>query len=114
MQHYSNSQVKRIQKILEQIQTYNEMKEDQLQDLLEELQELLDSLDKGSTLYNLQGHIPLLKIIFYSAYECCRIVALQIYSSANQNDARVQNESINVGALEMMVLLKKQESMKIK
>lgn len=33
---------------------------------MEELQELLDSLDKGSTLYKLGGHITLLKIIFYS------------------------------------------------
>jgi hypothetical protein len=33
---------------------------------LEELQELLDSLDRGSTLYKMGGHIVLLKIIFYS------------------------------------------------
>lgn len=28
MQHYSNSEIKRIQKILGQVQKYNEMKED--------------------------------------------------------------------------------------
>ena len=41
-------------------------------------------------------------------------MALQIYGAANQNDAKIQNESINVGALEMMVLLKKEKSMKLK
>jgi hypothetical protein len=56
-------------------------------------------LDKGSTLYKLGGHITLLKIIFYSKDEGCREIALQIYASANQNDAQVQNESINTGAL---------------
>ena len=44
------------------------MKEDFLLDRLEELQELLDSLDKGSTLYKMQGHIPILKIVFYGKY----------------------------------------------
>ena len=68
MQHYSNSEVKRIQSILEELQGFTEMKEDYLLDRLEELQELLDSLDKGSTLYKLQGHIPMLKIVFYSKY----------------------------------------------
>ena len=52
---------------------------------------MLDSLDKGSTLYNMQGHIVLLKVIFYCPFESCRIVALQIYGAANQNDAGVQN-----------------------
>lgn len=47
----------------------------------------------------MNGHIVLLKIIFYSKYESNKIVALQIFSSANQNDASVQNDSINTGAL---------------
>lgn len=54
------------------------------------------------------GHIPLLKIIFYSQFQNCKIIALQIYSSANQNDAKVQNQSINTGALEIVELLKKE------
>ena len=74
---------------------------------LEELQELLDSLDRGAALYKLGGHIVLLKIIFYSKDESSKEIALQIYASANQNDAHVQNDSINTGALEMIDLLKK-------
>lgn len=114
LQQYTNSEVKLIQKILQELQGYKEMKEDYLLSTLEELQELLDSLDKGSSLYKMGGHIPLLKVIFYSEFESCRIVALQIYSAANQNDANVQNESINTGALEMMELLEKETSMKMK
>lgn len=68
---------------------------------------MLDSLDRGSTLYKLGGHIILLKIIFYSKDDNCKEIALQIYASINQNDAHVQNESINTGALEMIDLLKK-------
>jgi hypothetical protein len=55
------------------------------------MQELLDSLDKGQTLYRLNGHIPLLKIIFYSKFNSNKNIALQILSSSNQNDAYVQN-----------------------
>ena len=67
--------------------------------LLEELQELLDSLDKGNTLYKLGGHMRILKIIFYSKFVSNKIVALQIFSSINQNDALIQTDSINSGAL---------------
>lgn len=75
---------------------------------------MLDSLDKGSTLYKLGGHITLLKIIFYSLDPTSREIALQIYASVNQNDAQVQNESINTGALEMIELLKKESNMRVK
>ncbi len=68
---------------------------------------MLDSLDKGEALYKLNGHIPLLKIIFYSKQNSNKNVALQILSSANQNDARVQNQSINIGALELTELIQK-------
>ena len=91
IQEYSHSEVHRIQKILQTVLNYSDMKEEELLDLLEELQELLDSLDKGSTLYSMQGHIVLLKVIFFCSFESCRVVALQIYGAANQNDAGVQN-----------------------
>lgn len=91
MQQYCNSELKRLEAIIKEIEQYQSLPEEHLLDLLEEFQELLDSLDKGSTLYKMGGHIPLLKIIFYSPYQSCKIVALQIYSSANQNDAKVQN-----------------------
>lgn len=54
----------------------------------------------------MNGHITLLRIIFYSKYSSNKIIALQILSSANQNDAGVQNQSINVGALELVELIK--------
>lgn len=73
--------------------------------MLEELQELLDSLDKGTVLYNTGGHITMLKIIFYSKFDSNRIVALQIIASANQNDASIQNQSINCGAMELVELI---------
>jgi hypothetical protein len=60
---------------------------------------LLDSLDKGGLLYKLNGHIPLLHIVFFHKINSNRILALQILSAANQNDAFVQNQSINIGAL---------------
>ena len=60
------------------------------------------------------GHITILKIIFYANQPRCREIALQIYASVNQNDAQVQNESINTGALEMVELLKKEENQKVK
>lgn len=100
--------------MLKEIREYKGLKEENLRALLEELQELLDSLDKGTTLYKMEGHILLLKIVFYCPFESCKIIALQIYSSANQNDAKVQTESINTGALEMMELLKKEKSMAMK
>lgn len=78
------------------------------------MQELLDSLDKGSTLYKMGGHITILKIIFYSQYASCRVIALQIYSATNQNDVGVQNQSIETGALEIVELLRKEESMVLK
>lgn len=62
----------------------------------------MDSLDKGSTLYKMGGHVTMLKIIFYCKFESCRVIALQIYSAANQNDALVQNQSIETGALEII------------
>ena len=83
-------------------------------DLLEELQELLDSLDKGNTLYKLGGHLPILKIIFYSKFISNRIVALQIFSSINQNDAVIQTDSINNGALELVLLVKSEQNMRLK
>lgn len=91
-----------------------EKSEESVEDLLENLQELLDSLDKGTTLYKLGGHITLLKIIFYSQHLNSRVIALQIYSSANQNDSYVQNISINTGALEMVELLRKEKDIKMK
>lgn len=36
------------------------------------------------------GHIVILKIIFFSKFDSNRVVALQIFSSINQNDAYVQ------------------------
>ena len=72
------------------------------------MQELLDSLDKGNTLYKLGGHLPILKIIFYSKFISNRIVALQIFSSINQNDAVIQTDSINNGALELALLIKEE------
>lgn len=107
MQHYCNSEIKRIQNILNELADFTTMKEETLIALLEELQELLDSLDKGSTLYKMEGHITILKIIFYCKLESCRELALQIYSAANQNDAPIQNQSIETGALEIIELLKK-------
>jgi hypothetical protein len=107
MQEYCNSELKRIQQVLAALQDFTKLDPESVCGLLEELQELLDSLDKGSTLYKMGGHITLLKIVFYSQDPQAREIALQIYASANQNDAQVQNESINVGALEMMELLKK-------
>ena len=74
----------------------------------------MDSLDKGSTLYKLGGHIIILKIIFYSTHPESREIALQIYASANQNDAKVQNESIATGALEMIELFKKEEDRRVR
>jgi hypothetical protein len=71
-------------------------------------------LDKGAVLYKLGGHINLLKIIFYGKWANPKILCLQIYSSANQNDAAVQNISINTGALEMIDLLKKEQHMPTK
>lgn len=71
------------------------------------MQEILDSLDKGGVLYKMNGHIPLLKIIFYSKHNSNKIIALQILISANQNDAGVQNQSINAGALELTELIQK-------
>lgn len=82
--------------------------------MLEELQELLDSLDRGSTLYKMGGQVLLLKLTFYCKFNSCRTLALQIYSSANQNDSYVQNISINAGALEMMELFKKETDIKIR
>lgn len=99
MQQYCNSEIKRIQQILASLQNFTEMEAEDVTGLLEELQELLDSLDKGSTLYKMGGHITILKIIFYSKHPHSREIALQIYASVNQNDAHVQNESINTGAL---------------
>lgn len=107
MQHYCNSEIKRIQNILNELADFTTLKEPTLIALLEELQELLDSLDKGSTLYKMEGHITILKIIFYCKFESCRVLALQIYSAANQNDAPIQNQSIETGALEIIELLKK-------
>ena len=51
--------------------------------------------------------MTILKIIFYSKFISNRIVALQIFSSINQNDAMVQTDSINSGALELTVLIQK-------
>lgn len=82
--------------------------------MLEELQELLDSLDKGNVLYKMNGHLVLLKIIFYSQYTSNKIIALQIFSSANQNDASVQTDSINSGAMEITELIKKEKDMKLR
>ena len=55
----------------------------------------------------MNGHITLLKIIFYSKFASNKIIALQIFSSANQNDASVQTDSINSGAMELTELIEK-------
>jgi hypothetical protein len=62
----------------------------------------------------MNGHIVLLKIIFFSKYESNKIVALQIFASVNQNDAYVQTESINSGALELVEVILKEESIKLR
>lgn len=107
IEHYSNSEIKRIKALLEALETFKDTPHEHVLGQLEELQELLDSLDKGSTLYKLGGHIVILKIVFYCSSPECREIALQIYASANQNDAKVQNESISTGALEIIELFKK-------
>lgn len=53
--------------------------------------------------------MPLLKCIFYSKYSSCRVLALQIFSAINQNDAYVQNVSINTGALELVEVVRKEQ-----
>lgn len=113
LNEFCNSEVKRLQEILNKLSEENAILNNN-QDLLEEMQELLDSLDKGSLLYKIGGHIPLLKIIFYSKYPEDRILALQVLSSANQNDAYVQNESINSGALELAELILKETDMRVR
>ena len=55
----------------------------------------------------MNGHITLLKIIFYSKFNSNRCVAMQILASANQNDAGVQNQSISSGAMELVELIRK-------
>lgn len=74
----------------------------------------MDSLDKGTALYNMNGHITMLKIVFYSKFTSNRILALQILTSANQNDAGIQNQSINCGAMELVELISKETDMKVK
>lgn len=62
----------------------------------------------------MNGHIVLMRIIFFSKFESNKIVALQIFSSINQNDAFVQTESINSGALELVEVIEKQESVRLR
>jgi hypothetical protein len=54
-------------------------------------------MDKGETLYQLGGHFIILNIIFNSKYTENRLVAMRVFCFANQNDAKVQEESIRVG-----------------
>jgi hypothetical protein len=64
-------------------------------------------------LYNLNGHVALLKIVFYSKINSNKNVALQILSSVNQNDAWIQNQSINTGALELTELIQKETDLNV-
>lgn len=54
------------------------------------MEELIESLDRGETLYQLGGHMIILNIIFNSHYVQNRITAMRIFCFANQNDAKVQ------------------------
>ena len=63
---------------------------------------MLDSLDRGDILYKMNGHVILLRIIFYSKHDESRIIALQIFASVNQNDSKIQTDSINSGSLELI------------
>lgn len=59
--------------------------------MLEEMEELIESLDKGETLYQMGGHYIMLNIIFNSKYVDNRVIAARVFCFANQNDAKVQN-----------------------
>jgi hypothetical protein len=66
------------------------------------MEELIESLDRGDTLYHMGGQYTLLNIIFNSKYSDNRVIAARVFCFANQNDAKVQNESIKVGAFEFV------------
>ena len=51
---------------------------------------MIETLGQGDTLYALNGHYTILKIIFKSQYTSNRVIAARIFSFANQNDAKVQ------------------------
>ena len=115
MNSYCNSEIEQMQNILKDIQTENVLNDEEvLMVNLETLQDILDSLDRGNILYKLGGHIQLLKIIFYSKFTNCRVLSLQIFSSVNQNDAMIQTDSINTGALEIMDLIQKEKNIKVR
>jgi hypothetical protein len=71
-------------------------------------------MDKGETLYQLGGHFIILNIIFNSKYTENRLVAMRVFCFANQNDAKVQEESIRVGSFEFMERIPKETNPKIK
>ena len=116
IQHYSQSEVKRISEILQEIgkeELYTKEDEERKTALLEELEELIESLGQGDVLYAL-GPYPVLKVLFSSKYTSSRVVAARIFCFANQNDAKVQTESINLGSLEVLERVTTEELLPIK
>lgn len=75
---------------LQKEEAKTEEDETRRQAMLEEMEELIESLDRGETLYQLGGHMVILNIIFNSNYVQNRITAMRIFCFANQNDAKVQ------------------------
>ena len=82
--------------------------------MLEELEELIECLGQGDTLYALNGHFTIMKIMFRSNYASNRVIAARIFCFANQNDAKVQTESINTGAFEVLEGIKTQPELPVK
>jgi len=82
--------------------------------MLEEMEELIESLDRGETLYQLGGQYTILNIIFNSKSVDNRVVAARVFCFANQNDAKVQNESIKVGAFEFVERIRKEPEVRTK
>ena len=82
--------------------------------MLEELEELIETLGQGDTLYALNGHYTVLKVIFNSSYKSNRVIAARIFCFANQNDAKVQTESINTGAFEVLERITSEPELAVK
>lgn len=74
----------------------------------------MESLGRGETLYQLGGQYTILNIIFNSKYTENRVIAARVFCFANQNDAKVQNDSIGIGAFEFVERISKESDTKVK
>ncbi|EGR30519.1 hypothetical protein IMG5_130330 [Ichthyophthirius multifiliis] len=114
---YALQDIKVIQEILQELakeELNNNDDEEKRINLLERLEDILDSLDMADSLYQIGGLVQMIKLAQTSMYPKVQCLCFSIFITCNQNNSYVQQWSIYEGAFNFINTILNSKNIKVK